>query len=608
MKVTKRNKEIQEVDYTKTSFNEIREELNRYVKRHYPDTYKDFKQSSFGSMMLDLVSYVGDQLHYYLDHNANEAIPALTKDPEVLISHIVSMGHTDPVINPTSVGNIEVQILRPADSLGIGLDNRYELDLLAGSTYQSIAGTVFTQTTDITINAQNSQIMGYNTTPDGSKIDYFNLKVTIPVISGQEKTFEVDIGDFQRFLKIEIPDPSLTEILKVVNSDGEEWFEIDHLTTEDVITPIIEPRNLDKNISSVMKIKSVPRRFIVVKTLNKTYLQFGSGSDKTELTTSAFSDSRKKAINLTGKKHTPVSKMDISNHLATNKLGVAPSNTTLTITYRANTSANSNAAVGTVNQVLDPVIFFKNEQLLDIEKVAFIKENVQVYNDEPINGNITIPNTEELKRRYLGTYGSQGRAVTSQDYVTAAYSMPTVFGSIKRAAITIDDNDLRRNLNMHLVAEGADGKLQIPSAVLKENVKTYLNSVRMISDSIDLFDARIINLGIEFRVQLNKDANQQTTLAAIKNRIFEELTTIPPEIGESFYISEVIRIIQNIPEVRNMPIKDGVRVTSKVGTDYSDYSYDIKNNTSPDNSYIFLPQNSIWEIKYIDDIKGTVIL
>ena len=96
---TNRIKNVQPVDYTKTSFNEIKEELVQYIKRYYPDTYKDFKKSSFGSMMLDLVSYVGDQLHYYSDHNANEAIAAYTKDPNILIQHIQTLGG-DPVVNP----------------------------------------------------------------------------------------------------------------------------------------------------------------------------------------------------------------------------------------------------------------------------------------------------------------------------------------------------------------------------------------------------------------------------------------------------------------------------------------------------------------------------
>ena len=197
--------------------------------------------------------------------------------------------------------------------------------------------------------------------------------------------------------------------------------------------------------------------------------------------------------------------------------------------------------------------------------------------------------------------------MTKEDYVAAVYSMPPIYGAIKRASVVRDTNDLRRNLNMYLIAEGADNKLQKASSVLKQNVKTWINSIRMISDSVDIFDANIINFGIEFKVVLNSNSNKQTMLSAIKKRIFEELTTNPPEIGEPLYLSEITAMLQSIPGVRGVPLKDGIKVMSLAGERYTDFYYDTRGNMSPDNSYIYIPENSIWEIKYIDDIKGTVI-
>lgn len=602
---TNRIKNVQPVDYTKTSFNEIKEELVQYIKRYYPDTYKDFKKSSFGSMMLDLVSYVGDQLHYYSDHNANEAIAAYTKDPNILIQHIQTLGG-DPVVNPVGVGEIDVQVLRPADSLGVSLDSNYEVTCRAGSKFVSQGGTTYTQIRDVTFTEDNSQIVGYNTTADGSKIDYYVFKAKVPVISGEERTYTVTVGNFRRFLKIEIPDPTITEILKVEDINKNEYFQVDHLSQNVIYRPINDPENRDPMVSSIMRPSPVPRRFIVEKTLDRTYLVFGHGSDS-DLKTNSVAEPSKVLLKQAAKNYTSSPSLDPSRLLASDTLGVAPQNTTITITYRSNTAMNTNAAVGTVTQAADPILFFANEQKLDNAKVDFIRQNVQAYNEEPINGNISMPTTEEIKRRYLGTFGAQGRAVTKQDYVSAAYSMPPIYGSIKRAAVLRDTNDLRRNLNMFLMAEGADGKLQKPSILLKQNLKTWIDSVRMISDSVDIFDANIINFGIDFKVSLKRNVNQKAVLTTIKQRIFDELSTIPPEIGEPLYLTEITRIIQNIPEVVNVSVKDGVKVTSLSGTNYTDYFYNVKTNTSPDNSYIYIPENSIWEIKYIDDIKGTII-
>ena len=62
-----KKRKIVPIDYTSRDFNSIREDLMTYVRRYYPDTYKDFSEASFGSLMLDTVSYVGDMLSFYLD-------------------------------------------------------------------------------------------------------------------------------------------------------------------------------------------------------------------------------------------------------------------------------------------------------------------------------------------------------------------------------------------------------------------------------------------------------------------------------------------------------------------------------------------------------------
>ena len=306
-------------------------------------------------------------------------------------------------------------------------------------------------------------------------------------------------------------------------------------------------------------------------------------------------------------KHISTPRQNPYNVFTSNALGVAPNNTTLTVTYRTNSTLNANAAVGTLNQIVNPIISFINEQNLEPAKVQYIRENIQVYNEQPINGFVSIPNTEELKVRYLGNYSAQARAVTKQDYISSVYAMPSAYGSVKRAGIVRDTNDLRRNLNLYLISEGANGTFEKSSAVLKQNVKTWLDSLRMISDSIDILDANIINLGLDIKVQTNTNSSHQTILTAIKAKLHEELMTVPPDIGESFDISEVFRILRQIPEISGIPLRDGVTVKNLVGGPCSSYSYDIADNMSLDESSIYIPENSIWEIKFIDDIGGTIL-
>ena len=61
------------IKYTSRDFESIKTDLVEYAKRYYPNTYKDFSDASFGSLLFDTVAYVGDILSYYVDYNVNES-------------------------------------------------------------------------------------------------------------------------------------------------------------------------------------------------------------------------------------------------------------------------------------------------------------------------------------------------------------------------------------------------------------------------------------------------------------------------------------------------------------------------------------------------------
>jgi hypothetical protein len=593
------------IDYTKKGFSEIKEDLKSYIKRNYPDTYQDFSKSSFGSMMLDLVSYIGDQLHYYIDHNANESNPAYAKEAENVFGWLNALG-TRPEIDFAAVGHLLLYVPWPADAFGVGLDLDYAMRMQAFTVYGSQGGNTYTQSQDVPITSQTAETIGHKTTADGSKIEYFLLKVRVPVISGQINRLTVEVTGENDFQTIEVP--GALEILEVVDAEGNTYIEADNLTADVALQSLNDSSGAtDPNDTTRMIRKPIPRRFVKRRTLDRTYITFGHGSDANE-TTNSFVDPTKVATKFAAKKAITTPRQDPYNMVNSGGLGIAPKDTTITITYRSNANTNSNAAVGTINQVLDPILSFQNEQLLDPVKVAYIRENMQAYNEEPINGFVSVPNTEELKHRYLGNYSAQGRAVTKQDYVSAVYSMPATYGSVKRAAVVRDTNDFRRNLNLYLISEGSSGKMEAPSLLLKQNVKTWVDSMRMISDSVDIFDAKILNLALDIKVKIAANSNPQTMLTSIKNKLYEELMTIPPDIGQNFSISEVYRILRQVPEVASIAPGDGVVVRNLVGAGkYSEYSYDIPGNLSEDQETIYIPDNTIWEIKYLDDITGTIV-
>ena len=604
---TRQSREQKEIDYTSRSFREIKEELKTYIKRYYPDTYQDFNKSSFGALMLDLMSMIGDQLHHYIDHAANEANAAFCVEPQSFVAAYRTLAPNSDSVQPETptFGKCTVLSYRKANAHRTGLDPLGEVTLMAKTVFESEGGNQYSTIRDVVLNESNSKVVGHIMSADNSGIEWFMLKTVVDVESGVEKKFTVECGDHVRFRKFLIPDASVLDVISVVNRDGKEWSKVDHLTQDVVYSPVIDPESRDSGAPSIMKPKPVPRRFIVERELNKAYVCFGHGAES-EVTTNSIVDPSRVVLKQPGLPYIASPKQDAMRLISSDSLGVAPSNTTLTITYKSNTTSNANAAVGTVNNVLSANLKFKNEHLMSESDMAFVRNNIQVTNEEPINGKVSIPTTEELKKRHLGSYSSQGRAVTRQDYISSIYSMPKSYGAVRRAAIVRDENDLRRNLNIFLIGESARGDLEPCSSLIKQNVKTWLNSVRMISDSIDIFDANVINLGLELNVIIKQNINPQTFLSILKRRVYEELMVIPPDIGEHFYISEVQRIINAMPEVVRVPPRDGVKVKNLSSGKYSSYSYDVEGNRHPNDSYIYIPQNSIWEIKYLDDITGAI--
>jgi len=214
-----------------------------------------------------------------------------------------------------------------------------------------------------------------------------------------------------------------------------------------------------------------------------------------------------------------------------------------------------------------------------------------------------IGTLEEISETIKAAAGSLGRAVTAQDYVAACYAMPSTFGSVKRASLYRDRNDYRRNLNLHIISQDENGFLQVASSTLKNNLKRWLNSVRMVTDTIDIFDAKILNLAIYFDVIIDSNADKTTALSNIRKELFSELTMVVPQIGEDFSIGTVEKILNSISMVSRI---NAIKISSKTGEGYSDNRFQVKTNISPDGSLIHLPENFIWELKNEEDITGRI--
>jgi hypothetical protein len=595
------NKGTTDTNFTSLTFDEIKEKLLQRAKTYYPDTYKDFNASSFGSLMFDMVAMMSEQLSFYSNYVANESFLQTSRQ----FSSLEKRGKENGVqINNaiTSTGIVKFYTAIPADSTLGTIDTTYSHRILKGAVVSTNSGGRFTTTEDVVVDLSTDNIIGTTFSNDASRITYYVYESEASVISGEEKTVSVNIGTYQKFLKVEVKDFTVSEVLKVEDLNGNEYYEVANLSQNVVYLPLSDRSNADSTVPSRLSVFPVPRRFMVEHDKGRTFLVFGFGSES-NLKVKSVADPSDIALKQTAKNYVSDNVFDPVKLLSTDKFGVSPQNTTLNITYRSNTTDNSNAAVNSISSISSAEIVFEGESSLDSTKVDFIRSSATVKNLEPINGTLSFSTTQEISQMLKASLGTQGRAVTLQDYVASAYAMPSKFGSVKRAAIVRDTNDLKRNLNMYVVSQDTKGDLQQASTSLKNNLKNWLNSVRMVTDTIDIFDTKIINLGLEIDVVVNQKSNFTTAMSEIREKLFDELNLSRPEIGQSFSVGEVEKILSTIPSVVRF---NSVKIVSKSGTGYSDIRYDITSNVSPDGGLIYIPEDSIWELKNATDITGKV--
>ena len=285
------------------------------------------------------------------------------------------------------------------------------------------------------------------------------------------------------------------------------------------------------------------------------------------------------------------------------KLGVLPPVGDITIKYRKNTADNVNVPVGSISKLSTPIVAYKNSDVPPSVKTKVIA-TLEVENEEPIIGQVKPVLAEELRVRGLNAFASQNRAVTKDDYVSLIYRMPSKFGAVKRTNVTRDNNSFKRNLNIFVVSENEKGFLTSTPQTVKDNLKTWLNHYRVINDTIDILDGKVVNIGIEFSLISKQQANSTDVLnkaiSVLKDHFNNKLL-----MGVPFYISEIYKLLNDINEV--VDTKD-IKIINKSGTGYSDDSHDIESNIGADGKFIFVPKNTVLELRYPNtDIVGVII-
>lgn len=595
----KQNK-IVPINYTNREFSSIKEDLIEIAERFYPDTFRDFSEASFGSLLLDSVAYVGDQLSFYLDYNVNESFLDTAYQFKNVVRHGRILGYKYSG-RASTYGKVALYVQVPASQTGLGPDLAAIPILKRGTRFASQNGLNFVLTENVDFSKSNNPIVVSQTDSTTGAPTYFAIKTYGDVVSGYFGTDVVECGAYERFKRVKLKASNVSEILSVHDEQGHEYFEVDYLSQDMVFKEIVNANYKNDNTPSILKPYLVSRKFIVVQERNSVYLQFGSGKSGQS---NVVAEPQQVTMDAFGKTYVTDRTFDPTRLSQNESFGIVPSNTRLTVVYRATNPTNSNVAVGGLNMVVNSSFEFEGREYITNSTMEFVKNSLEISNEEPITGDTSAANTSELKQRIYDTFPTQNRAVTQADYESIVYRMPGKFGSIKRCSVQRDPNSERRNLNMYVISEDNFGKLTKTNDTVKKNLKTWINHYRMINDTIDIVDPYIIDLGIHFTAKIASGANKFSVLDMAMDSLKEHYSG-GYYIGESFYISDIYKVLKDVEGILDVT---KVKVINKSGIGYSSATLDINDNLSPDGSHLVVPKNAIVQIKYPQtDIVGKLV-
>lgn len=591
------------ISYTSRDFESIKSSLVNYTKRYYSSTFQDFNDASFGALMLDLVSYVGDQLSFYVDYQANESFLDTALEYKNVVSLAKQLGYK-PTGAATSTGQCAFYVLVPASTTTSGPDTDYFPMLSSGAMLSAEGGAVFTLIENVDFTNQNNEITVARVDPDTGVPTWFAIKAYGEVVSGEQGQTNISVRDYRRFLRLKINVDNVTEVLSVTDSQGNEYFEVSHLSQDVIMVPTLNTSSTRDTSQNIMKLKPVPRRYVVeYDDEGNTFLQFGYGSAD-NLTGDVVADPADVVMDITGRQYVSDTTFDPTNLIKTDKFGVVPTDTVLTIVYRANNTETVNAPVGSISEIAASNVQFREEETLVGATVQTILDSIEVENEEPILGDTEDLLADEVRQRAYGSFAAQNRAVTKEDYINLCYRMPTKFGSVKRVNVIKDPQSMNRALNLYVISSDSDGGLVKSSESMKRNLKIWIDQFRMMSDSIDILDGKVINYGINFEVVADLDANIFSVLQQCTDRLKEDFLNVKANFGESIFISDIYKTLNEVPGVTDT-VK--VEIVNKRGGVYSSLHYDIRDNLSRDGRFVMIPEDAVAEVLLPDqDISGVV--
>ena len=611
-----------DIKYVNKDFTTLRASLIDYAKTYFPTTYNDFSPSSPGMMFMEMAAYIGDVMSFYLDNQIQETYLQYARQTDNLFELAYMFGYKP---NVTGVATTTVDFYQQIPSKLSASVYIPDFDYCLLIADNAVVTSTSNNETRFLI--QDSVDFSVSSSQDPTEITIFQTAGSDPVSyllkkSRQAISATINSVDFTFTTPVQfdtrvITADSIVGILDAVDSDGNNWYEVDYLAQDTIYSGIKNTNPNDPNRSPdnadtpyILQLEQIQRRFATRFTdSGSLQIQFGAGtaSDTDE---NIVPNPNNVGLGLPFEQSKLTTAYSPTNFIFTKTYGIAPSNTTITLRYLTGGGVNANVPSNDLT-VITGNISFLNPNLNPTTANTY-RASLAVNNPEAAVGGQDGDSIEEIRQNTISNYQTQLRNVTQDDYLVRSLSMPAKYGVISKAYIeqtkvaNVGIGETPTTLDLYVLTYDRNSHLVNASTALKQNLSTYLSQYRVVGDSVRIKDAFVINIGVNFDIIVAPNYNSNEVILAAIEAVKTYFSINSWQINQPILLKNLSLLIDNVEGVQTVSNVEIVNLTGET-LGYSNYAYDVKGATVNNVVYPSIDP-MIFEVKYPNvDIKGRVV-
>jgi hypothetical protein len=611
-----------DIKYLNKDFSTLRASLIDYAKTYFPTTYNDFSPSSPGMMFMEMAAYVGDVMSFYLDNQIQETYLQYARQTDNLFELAYMFGYKP---NVTGVATATIDFYQQVPAKASGTDTVPDFDYALLIAENAVVSS--TSNSEVKFLVQDSIDFSVSSSQDTTEVTIFQTAGLTPVsyllkksrqaISATVNTSALTFTSPVQFDTRLINTNKIVGILDAVDSDGNNWYEVDYLAQDAIYSGLknTNPNDPNRSVDNadtpyILQLEQVQRRFATrFLDSGSLQLQFGAGT-ATDTDETIVPNPNNVGLGLPFEQSKLTTAYSPTNFIFTKTYGIAPSNTTINVRYLTGGGVAANVPSNDLTVITGNISFLNSN--LNAATANTYRASLAVNNPDAAVGGQDGDSIEEIRQNTLSNYQTQLRNVTQDDYLVRALSMPAKYGVIAKAYIeqtkvaNLGIGETPSTLDLYVLTYNSSKNLVIASNALKQNLNTYLSQYRVIGDSVRIKDASVINIGVNFDITVAANYNSNEVIFNAIAAVREYFNINNWQINQPILLKNLSLLIDNIDGVQTVKNVEVVNLTGQA-LGYSNYSYDTKGATIDNVVYPSIDP-MIFEVKYPNvDIKGRVV-